>query len=160
MKPDESLLKTHLGEAPYLSGCDAGKWGLVGTVEEIAWPHAVFWVKADERFVASGRIDLRFTLDGYPRSAPTSCPWNIETNSQLEGDKYPRVPGKFTRVFRTDWESGSALYAPCDRRAMTGHEPWKQQFPFWWWEAHFTIVKYLEFVHMVLNPIRLDNEAD
>jgi len=158
MKPDESLFKTHLEEAPFQSGCDAGKWGLVGEAKDIIWPNATLWVRADVLIVPFGKIYLRFTLDGYPAFAPTACPWDIERNGRLEDGLWPKIPGKFMRVFRLDWQFKAALYAPCDRIAMAGHEPWRQQFPHWWWQSHFTIVRYLEFVHMCLNPIRYDNE--
>jgi len=74
MKPDESLFKTHLEEAPFQSGCDAGKWGLLG---EIVWPNATIWVRADEQLLPSGKVHLKFTLDGYPANAPTASPWTL-----------------------------------------------------------------------------------
>lgn len=158
MKPDESLFKSHLEEAPFQSGADAGKWGLQGESKDIIWPHPILWVRADTAIVPVGKIFFRFTVDGYSATAPTACPWNVEKNMRLENALWPRLTGKFARVFRLDWNGGIALYAPCDRMAMSGHEPWQQQFPFWWWQQHFTIVKYLEFVHMCLNPFRY--EAD
>jgi hypothetical protein len=160
MKPDESLFKAHLEEAPFLAGVDAGKWNLHGGAKDIVWPHPIMWVAADKAIMPAGRVFLKFTVDGYSATAPTACPWDVEKNCRLENAAYPKVPGKFARVFRTDWNGGVALYAPCDRLAMPGHETWKQQFPFWWWEPHFTIVKYLTFVHRCLNPIRCENEPN
>jgi hypothetical protein len=158
MKPDESLFKAHLEEAPFQSGADAGKWGMHGEAKDIIWPHPILWVRADKAIVPVGKIFLRFTVDGYSTDAPTACPWNVEKNSRLENALWPRLTGKFARVFRLDWKGGIALYAPCDRMAMPGHETWQQQFPFWWWQPQFTIVKYLEFVHMCLNPLRYEAE--
>jgi len=157
MKPDESLFKSHLEEAPFLAGCDAGKWGLFGGATDIIWPHAILWISADRLIVPVGKVHLRFNVEGYPKDAPTSCPWDVEKNTRLENSKWPKLTGKFALVFRLDWH-GSALYAPVDRAAMAGHAPWQQQFPAWWWQPHFTIVKYLEFVHRCLNPIRNEIE--
>ena len=154
MKPDESLFKAHLEGAPFQSGLDAGKWGLHGEAKDIVWPHPILWVAADKSAVTAARICLRFTADGYSAQAPTACPWDVVKNLRLENALWPKLSGKFAKVFRHDWQIKDALYAPCDRAAMSGHEGWKQQFPFWWWQPHFTIVKYLGFVHHCLNPLR------
>lgn len=155
MSPSERLLKAHLEEASFQSGVDAGKWGLQGETSAIVWPHVVMWVAADPQVYAPGKIYLRFDLTDYPTTAPTACPWNVGTNSRLENALWPRLTGKFMRVFRHDWNIKDALYAPCDRLAMKGHEIWEKQFPSWWWKADFTTVKYLGFVHLCLNPNRL-----
>lgn len=158
MTPDESLFKAHLEEAPFQSGVDAGRWGLQGEVNDIVWPNPVLWVAADKAIMPNARIFLKFTADGYSATAPTSCPWDIGKNLRLEDPLWPKLSGKFAKVFRHDWNVRNALYAPCDRLAMAGHEHWKQQFPFWWWQPHFSIVKYLAFVHMCLNPTRYENK--
>jgi hypothetical protein len=150
MKPDEGLFRAHLGEAPFLSGQDCGKWGLID--ESLIWPRATFWVEANENLVPSLRMYLRFNLEGYPVSAPTSFPWDEGKKAKLENHLFPKVPGAFKLVFRIDWQNGDALYAPCDRIAMQNHDQWKTQFPTWWWQSSFSISKYLEFVHTVLNP--------
>jgi hypothetical protein len=160
MKPDESLFRTHLEEAPFLAGCDAGKWGLHGEGSDIVWPHPIMWVSASETYMHGGKLFLRFTTDGYPNSAPSACPWDIEQTARLEGSWWPKVSGKFSKVYRPNWNGGSSLYAPCDRLAMQGHDIWRQQFPAWWWQAHFSISKYLEFVHMTLNPRRFEDEQN
>lgn len=154
MKPDECLFKAHLEEAPFQSGCDAGQWGLHGDIDAINWPNPIIWVQADKAIVATAKVSLRFTVDSYPSLAPTACPWDTEKGARLENRLWPVVTGQFAKVFRLDWH-GSALYAPCDRLAMPGHEIWKAQFKEWWWSPDFTIVKYLRFVHRVLNPNRL-----
>jgi hypothetical protein len=159
MKPDQSLFMAHLEGASFKSGVDAGKWGLSGAPAEIAWPNPIMWVAADSTIVAGGKLFLRFSVDNYPASAPTACLWDISTNSRLAANLYPSVTGKFRLVFRTDWNGGNSLYAPCDRMAMAGHEQWKQSFPYWWWTPEFTIVKYLSFVHICLNPMRYEDKT-
>jgi hypothetical protein len=154
MKPDQQLFMAHLEGAAFKSGADAGKWDLSGDAPAIVWPHAVIWVQADAKIVQQGKIYLRFTVDNYPCWAPTACPWDATTNSKLPNHLYPRLRGKFHKVFRYDWNGGNALYAPCDRIAMAGHEQWRHAYPYWWWKPEFTIVKYLSFVHLCLNPLR------
>src|SRR4029077_3243097 len=97
MKPDESLFKAHLEEAPFQSGVDSRKWGLHGDAKEITWPHPTIWIRADPKIVPAGKIFLRFTVDGYPAEAPTSCPWAPEKNARLENSLWPNVPGKFAK---------------------------------------------------------------
>jgi hypothetical protein len=154
MKPDQQLFMAHLEGAAFKSGGDAGKWGLSGDASEIVWPNPIIWVQANTKIVQQGRIYLRFTVDNYPRWAPTACPWDAATNSKLSNHLYPRLTGKFQRVFRFDWSGGNALYAPCDRVAMESHAQWRNAYPYWWWKPEFTIVKYLSFVHLCLNPLR------
>jgi hypothetical protein len=159
MKPDQSLFLAHLEGARFQSGVDAGKWGLFGAPAAIIWPHPILWVAADAALFAPAQMFLRFTVDSYPTLAPTACPWSVQTNTKLADILYPKIPGKLNRVFRTDWNAGTALYAPCDRTAMAGHEQWKQIHPYWWWTAEFTVVNYLSFVHFCLNPKRYETEA-
>jgi site-specific DNA recombinase len=45
----------------------------------------------------------------------------------------------------------SALYAPCDRAAMIGHDQWREVHRGLWWEPTFTIVVYLRFLRRLLN---------
>jgi hypothetical protein len=54
-------------------------------------------------------------------------------------------------VFRSDWESGKALYIPCDRVAFRGHEAWAQQHSQWAWDPGKDITHYLRLVHQRLN---------
>jgi hypothetical protein len=151
MSPDECSLKSHLIEAPFLSGVDAGKWGLCGEIEAIVWPTAIFWVQSEHRFMPAGRIFLKFNLQQYPQNAPTACPWDNEKNTRLDSSLWPKISGNMSGVFNPNWNP-CALYAPCDRIAMQGHHPWREKFPLWWWQSNFTIVRYLEFVHQCLNP--------
>ncbi|MBI3867699.1 MAG: hypothetical protein HY299_04125 [Verrucomicrobia bacterium] len=150
--PDESLFRLHLEQAPFQLGASLGKWGLHQQDGVGVWPHAVLWVDVDQRFITDGRMYLRFTVDGYPQQAPTACPWDILENKPLAPERWPKGEVNVSRVFKPSWNP-SALYAPCDRLAMIGHEIWRQQFPRWWWQPDFTIVRYLEFVHDCLEGI-------
>lgn len=155
MGPDEALFREHLASDAYVIGEARGKWQLVGGPDVIVWPNPVFCVQANRRFVPSGKLYLRLDLLHYPQHAPTGCPWNIEANARLDSGQWPKGGGNVSRVFNPAWNP-SALYAPCDRVAMGGHDAWQQRFPNWWWKPTFTFIRYLQFVHITLNP----NEAE
>lgn len=155
MKPNETLLMAHLGSAPFLAGVDSGKWGLHGTPETVNLSFPVIWVRGDKRFVPEGRVHLRFDTADYSQQAPTACPWDVKENRQLAPVLWPRGDG-VSVVFNPAWNAG-ALYAPCDRVAMQGHDTWRGLCPQWWWQSSFTIVRYLEFVYACLNPADHEN---
>lgn len=156
MKPNESLLKAHLESAPFLAGADRGKWGLFGEIESLDLTNPIIWVRADKRMVPDGRLHLRFNTDNYPQQAPTACPWDVKSNGKLAPSLWPKG-GNASSVFNPAWRD-HALYAPCDRLAMINHETWRSQSPQWWWQADFTITKYLDFTHLCLNPADYEND--
>lgn len=151
MKPDEALFRAHLDEAAFRSGLDRGRWGAPAGEPRIEWPYCILWVQSETRYAASDRIDLRFNLDGYPTNAPNAEPWDVEKNAPLASENWPQGPGNVSKVFNPTWKS-TALYAPCDRVAMVGHDPWKTDHAYWWWTPDRSITHYLEFVHRCLNP--------
>ena len=151
--PDYCLFKNHLEGAPVLAGADEGRWGFVASESMQDWPRCKLWVRCDPRFQAEGKVVLRFQADNYPASAPTAQPWNEQANAPLGAAEWPKGPGNVSKVFNPGWNA-TALYAPCDRTAMVGHDAWKQVFPQWWWTPDHTVVDYLTFVFRVLNPVR------
>jgi hypothetical protein len=74
-----------------------------------------------------------------------ATPWDEPNNAQLGATARPKG-GRATLTFRTDWESGQALYIPCDRRAE-GHSQWTT----WRWDSSKEITYYLRLVHEILN---------
>jgi len=156
MNPDESLFKQHLGEALFQIGVDDGSWGLCGTLADIQWPCAVLWCKATPKESGQKKYYFRFTLDGYSASAPTAVPWDINKNQPLEHAAWPRWTAYLQKVFNPGWNNGTALYAPCDRKAMQGHEKWKEQHSAFWWFPGSNIVKYLRFLYRLLNSGELN----
>lgn len=151
MTPAESAFRAHIEESPFLEGVDRGKWGLHGEVAEIKWPNPLIWICAAPKPNCPDRVYLRFDLMGYPNDAPTACPWDIAKSAKLEHAKWPRGQRYVSKVFKPGWENGKALYAPCDRLAMIGHEQWKKTHPADWWVSSDTIVKYLAGVHRLLQ---------
>jgi len=153
--PDYCLFKRHLEEAPFLVGADEGRWGLIAVEAMQDWPRCKLWVRCDPRFQAGGRVVLRFQADNYSASAPTAQPWSEPANAPLAAAEWPKGPGNVSKVFNPGWNA-TALYAPCDRTAMVGHDAWKQVFPQLWWTPDHTLVDYLTFIFRVLNPVRYE----
>ena len=54
-------------------------------------------------------------------------------------------------MFRPDWKGGTALYLPCDRESIAGHDNWRHEMPSKIWRPSAGIVQYLELVHELLN---------
>lgn len=149
--PDLSLFQSHLEEAPFIAGTEAGRWGLLPDEDFAQWPHCRIWVRSDPRFTADGCVVLRFNLDDYPAKAPTAQPWDAVANAPLPKERWPHGSAHVNAVFNPNWNT-TALYMPCDRTAMSGHDGWKQTFAQWWWTPKHTITAYLTFVFRTLNP--------
>ena len=144
MLPDERAFRADLDRPAFRLGVADGRWRLIA----VEWPRAVIGVTARD-----GReIVLRFQCDGFPESPPTACLWDPDRNAPLARDRWPRSNGgRVGAVFRTDWKDGSALYLPCDREAIAGHDHWRRQMPSKIWRPTDGIVQYLELVHDLLQ---------
>lgn len=144
MAPDERALQADLAKARFRLGQAEGRWKLL----DIAWPFVLIAVTAkdDHAYV------LRFNCAGYPQVPATAGPWDIERNAILAFDLWPRSQGgRVGSVFRTNWKNGSALYLPCDRESIAGHDNWRTEMPSKIWRPADGIVQYLELVHELLH---------
>ncbi len=144
MSPDENALRADLSKPSFRVGEVDARWCLLG----LAWPHAFIAVKAKD-----GRMFvLRFNCAGYPTSPPTAGLWDFECSAALAHDRWPQSKGgRLGAVFRRDWKGGSALYLPCDRESIAGHDNWRREMPSKIWKPSVGIVQYLELVHDLLN---------
>lgn len=142
--PDERAFKADVAKARFRLGQADKRWRLVN----ITWPFALISVTAKD-----GReFVLRFNCSGYPQSPPTAGPWDINRDTILAFDLWPRSQGgRLGSVFRTEWKGGSALYLPCDRESIAGHDNWRTEMPSKIWDPAAGIVQYLELVHELLN---------
>lgn len=142
--PDERAFRADVESAAFRLGVADGRWRLIA----IDWPYATIGVVARD-----GReIVLRFHCAGFPASPPTARLWDPERNSALAHERWPRSNGgRVGAVFRADWKDGSALYLPCDREAIAGHDHWQRQMPSKIWRPADGIVQYLELVHDLLH---------
>ena len=146
-KPDERVFLDHIGWGPFQSGVARERWRLIS----VEWPYAVISVSAAPRPNGPKEYALRFNLTNYPQLAPTARPWDAERNSPLEDAKRPHGTSRVPMAFRTNWKNGTALYLPCDRVAMEGHEAWRTQHPSQLWKPNGDITQYLRIVHELLN---------
>ncbi|MGL6097547.1 MAG: DUF7665 family protein [Fimbriiglobus sp.] len=142
--PDERAFLGDVGKPSFRVGEAEGRWRLAG----VTWPVALISVKAKD-----GReYLLRFECTGYPQSPPTAGPWDAERNSMLAFDRWPKSGGgRLGAVFNTGWKNGSALYLPCDREAIVGHDNWRTEMPSKIWRPADGIIQYLELVHELLH---------
>lgn len=142
--PDQRAFEVDVAKAAFRLGQAEGRWRLIS----MAWPFAFFGVVAKD-----GReYALRLNCAGYPQAAPTGGPWDMETDEVLTFDLWPRGEGgRVSAVFRTDWKNGSALYLPCDRESLVGHDNWRLEMPSKIWRPSAGIVQYLELVHELLQ---------
>jgi hypothetical protein len=145
MQPDERTFRRHVDNGPFQAGVDRGDWRLVS----MDWPHAVIAVAAPARLNAPSEVALRFELSGYPQQLPTAQPWDAATNAALPDALWP-IGDRVSQVFNPSWNR-NALYIPCDRLALEGHEPWLAQHPAHAWNPDRDITHYLRIVRDVLR---------
>lgn len=143
LNAEEEVLRDHLRSAPFLSGEDEGRWQL----REICWPYVLVDLLAygDERFT------LRVRCDGYPGQAPTGTFWDATSNAPLAPTQWPRSRTNCGQALRTDWQGGTALYIPCDRQSISGHDQWAQLYPAWLWDPSVGLTRYLTVVSTLLR---------
>lgn len=139
---DEALLRQHLERAPFLLGAMNGRWAL----RTVKWPFVFVDVVARDK----RSYTLRLQCDGYP-SLPTGGFWDCDGGAWLPAKRWPRAGARFGSALRADWQNGTALYIPCDRNSIHGHEQWLQLHPAWVWEPRIGLARYLEVVWTMLN---------
>jgi hypothetical protein len=153
MTPDERAFRADVAKAAFRLGEVDGRWRLIS----IAWPHVIIAVVAKDGL----SFFLRFNLTGYPTTLPTAGFWDVERNTILAFDRWPRSRrpynlgpnncGRLAASFRPDWKNGTALYLPCDRESVAGHDNWRTEMPAKVWRASIGIIQYLELVHELLH---------
>lgn len=143
MAPDEQALRADLASARFLSGEDRNRWQL----KKLEWPYLYVGVTARD----DCEFTLRLNCSGFPSSAPTGTFWDLSTNSRLAFDKWPRGGERIQLAFKPGWKSGDALYIPCDRESIAGHDGWVTQYPQLIWKPAKGISHYLEVVHELLQ---------
>jgi hypothetical protein len=142
--PDERAFRADVGKPAFQLAQSESRWRLVG----IAWPFAQIAVTASD-----GReCVLRLNCAGYPQQPPTGGPWDPDRDVILPFNRWPRSKGgRVSTVFRPDWKGGTALYLPCDRESITGHDNWRRELPSKIWRPVAGVNQYLELVYELLN---------
>ena len=142
--PDERAFRADVAKAAFRLGEAEGRWRLVN----MAWPYAHISVTAKD----GATYVLRFNCTGYPQTPPTAGPWDLDRNAVLAADRWPpNRGGRVGAVFNPGWKSGLALYLPCDRESIAGHDHWRTEMPSKIWRPSEGIVQYLELVHELLH---------
>lgn len=142
--PDERAFLADIEKPNFRLSQLEGRWRLLS----VTWPHAYIGVTAKD-----GReFVVRFNAQGYPQSPPTACLWDLERNEILTLDQWPKSSGgRVGAVFNHAWKQGTALYLPCDREAIAGHDNWRTEMPSKIWRPEDGIIQYLELVHELLH---------
>lgn len=143
ISPEEGVFRSHLAGGRFISGVAAGRWRFVS----IAWPHAVFGVRAADGI----EYGLRFDCRDYPRTPATARPWDLERDAPLEAARWPTGSNRIPLAFNPGWKDGACLYLPCDRQSIEGHANWYQEHPSLIWNPALGVVHYLRVVHDLLN---------
>jgi len=156
LPPDQRLLEEDFTSAEFRAGADKGRWGRLEPLQvpaNLAWPHFVLWIAAVPREKAPDRYYFLLDGTGYRVRSPTGSLWDPTTQSALETAKRPkgRADSRFAKVFRTDWNSGTAFYHPYDRVASESHPKWPGEQPHLVWTAEHTIVDFVEEFHGLLH---------
>ena len=143
LTPDHQIFLRHIKDAPFQIGIDRGKWRLI---DPIVWPQVIIAVGAPSRPDSPDEWVFRFDLSGYPHQPPTAGLWDMTTQNWLEAGRWPKGNGRFSLAFNPDWKA-HALYIPCDRSALAGHEAWIAQHPHLIWTPEKDITFYLEILY-------------
>jgi hypothetical protein len=90
---------------------------------------------------------------GYRSVPPTGTFWDVTTKGMLALNRRPKgsPESRFAKVFRTDWNGGTAFYHPYDRVAAQGHPDWAKTQPHLIWTDRHMIVDYLQEIHSLLT---------
>lgn len=143
MAPDEQSLRADLASARFLSGEDRKRWQF----KKLEWPFAYINVLARDRREYTLRVDC----SGFPMTPPTGTFWDLSRNSKLTFDKWPQGGERLQLAFKPGWKNGDALYIPCDRESIVGHDCWFDQYPQLIWKPAKGISHYLEVVYELLQ---------
>ncbi|MBS0641741.1 MAG: hypothetical protein JSS43_17905 [Proteobacteria bacterium] len=142
--PDERAVRADIMKPAFRLHQAEGRWRLI----EICWPFILVAVAASDGL----EYPLRLNCAGYPQVPPTGGPWDMSKSTVLPFNRWPRSKGgRVGSVFRTDWKEGTALYLPCDRESIVGHDNWRTELPSKIWRPNAGINQYLELVHELLN---------
>lgn len=143
MSPDEKALRADVESGRFLAGEARGRWRLIS----IAWPYVQIGITAKDHY----EFVLRFDCAGYPQSPPTAGLWDGTRNTALAVAEWPKGGGRIAAVFNPNWKAGVALYLPCDRMAIEGHDNWRHEHPAKIWNPTKGITQYVEIVHELLQ---------
>lgn len=139
---DERAFREHVERPDFQLGEARGQWRSL----RIHWPTADIAVRARD----GTEWGFKFLLDGYPARLPNARPCDLTNGAPLPPAQWPTGTGRFAAVFNAGWNA-AALYLPCDRLALPGHDNWRVELPELLWPPARGIIHYLEILHDLLN---------
>lgn len=143
MAPDEKALRADVVRAAFRAAA-LDRWRIV----DIAWPHVFIAIIAKD----AREYVIRLDCAGFPESPPTGGPWDMARNAMLAPNLWPQSKGgRLGAVFNPGWKGGTALYLPCDRESIAGHDGWRTEMPSKIWRPSSGLAQYLELVHELLH---------
>ncbi|KRB79049.1 DUF7665 family protein [Noviherbaspirillum sp. Root189] len=146
MNQECQALESDLASGRFKAGAARGRWRLVS----LNWPHAFI-----EVFDRNGHaVCIRFECSGYPGRPPQGTPWDYQAQQQLAAHLWPRG-GRVSQVFNPGWKAGAALYIPCDRESIVGHDNWHGEHPHLIWNPSRGLLQYVEAIHEILQSHEL-----
>lgn len=150
MNASQVFLEMHLRGGGFQVGEAKGRWRLLS----LTWPYAYVEIRAGD----GRQFTLRIDCTGYPESPPTAMLWCTSTGQMLPTALWPKG-GRVSQVFNPGWKNGNALYLPCDRQSVEGHNHWFADYPWLIWNPSKGLVQYLHAVSEVLHSNELVREV-
>jgi len=149
--PDRRSFERDAKQPCFLAGVARGSWKIIN----IHWPTVDLEVRAQD-LPAHDALTLRCDFAGYPAQPPTATPGDPVAATPLAPAARP-ASGPAASVFRSDWNGGTALYAPYDRVALSTHADWQRRYPRYAWTPDRDVTWYVQRIWDLLNT--LDDEA-
>jgi len=129
------------------SGESKNRW----TIDKYDCPYVFISIRASN----DKYYTLYFNCTDYPNAAPTSTLWDLDNNQLLPHQSWPKG-GRVSKVFNPGWNGGKAIYIPCDRMAINGHENWRNDYPWLIWNPEKGIHQYVSAIYEVLQSKHLE----
>lgn len=144
---DLQMFEQHVSRPDFKLALRERRW----EIRSISWPKVVMRIFVKVKNAGPTHYDLRFDCSGYPNQAPTAMMWDGDTDQSLPFARWPTGRSVVPPIFNPGWQAGAALYLPCDRAAIQGHDDWVSKHPNWIWQPTVGIFHYLRIVHALLN---------
>jgi hypothetical protein len=141
---EERAFRGHVERADFQLGVLKSQWRLL----RVTWPTADIAITARD----GAEWGFRFLLDGYPAQLPNARPCDLESGVPLSPEHWPKGSGRVAAAFNPGWNP-AALYLPCERLALPGHNQWVSQHPHLLWPPARGIIHYVEIIHDLLASV-------
>jgi len=142
-RPDHRALIAELQSPRFEVGVRQGHWRIIS----FEWPFLVVGVRTRD----GAELAFRCSCIGYPAQRPEIGLWNAERGCSLSPAERPTMTGRYSLIFRTDWESGLHIYHPMDRLAFVTHGNWLVDLRFKLWIPDRGFTQLCQELHNILT---------